>query len=151
MPRPKKTRAVDRPPLYTGFKPMGVQGRQLASLDLSLDEYEALRLADHEGLDHADSADQMEISRSTFSRLVEQARRKVAQFLVEGKHLRIEGGDIHFSGNRIRCLSCGYLFDIDLEHSLEACPRCDGTDLVDMAGGFGHGRCCRRHQGRRGR
>lgn len=151
MPRPKKTRAVDRPPLYTGFKPMGVQGRALATLDLTLDEYEALRLADYEGLDQAESAASMDISRSTFSRLVETARRKVAQFLVEGKYLRIEGGDIHFSGNRIRCLGCGYLFETPLEHDLEACPRCGSPDLVDMAGGFGHGHCCRRHQGRRGR
>jgi len=130
---------------------VGVPGRELQPLDLSLDEYEALRLADLEGLDHADSAEQMDISRSTFSRLIVQARHKVARFLNEGLHLRVDGGDVHFSGNRYRCESCGHLLNTALESDLAACPHCGSKDIVDLAGGFGHGRCCRRHQGRGGR
>jgi len=130
---------------------VGVPGRELQPLDLSLDELEALRLADLEGRDHAESAEQMEISRPTFSRLVTQARHKVARFLVEGLHLRIDGGDVHFSGNRYRCEDCGRLLNTSMERELDACPACGSRNIVDLAGGFGHGRCCRRHGGRRGR
>lgn len=151
MPRPKKPRTVHRPPLYTGFRPVGVPGRELQPLDLSLDELEALRLADLEGRDHAESAEQMEISRPTFSRLVTQARHKVARFLVEGLHLRIDGGDVHFSGNRYRCEDCGRMLNTSMERELDSCPACGSRNIVDLAGGFGHGRCCRRHGGRRGR
>lgn len=148
MPRPRKLRAVDRPPLFTGFKPQGIRSSELQPIDLTLDELEAIRLADHLGLDQAEAADQMDISRSTFSRLVAGARAKVARFLIDGGHLRIGGGDVHFAGNRVRCVSCGNMFNIALDQDMEACPHCGSTQLEDLAGGFGHGRCCRRHQGR---
>jgi predicted DNA-binding protein (UPF0251 family) len=151
MPRPRKLRHVDRPPLLTGFKPLGIRSSELQPIDLSLDEYEAIRLADHLGLDQSEAADQMDISRSTFSRLIERARGKVARFLIEGAHLRIGGGDVHFVGNRLQCLSCGNLFNTDLDQAVDVCPNCGSTKLVDLAGGFGHGRCCRRHQRRQGR
>jgi len=70
MPRPQKKRSVHRPPLYSDFKPTGVRSSQIRTLPLALDEFEAIRLADYVGLDRAESAEQMEISRSTFSRLV---------------------------------------------------------------------------------
>jgi len=145
MARPKKMRSVQRPPLFSVFKPAGVRRGELQSLELTLDEFEAIRLADHLGLDHAESADQMDISRSTFSRLVEQARHKIALFLVEGRQLQIDGGNIHFQGNLIRCHSCGHMFNTAFEAELDQCPRCGSTNLIDLAGGYGHGNCCRRH------
>ncbi len=151
MPRPRKKRSVHRPPLFTEFKPAGVPSRELETLELALDEFEALRLADYLGLDHAESADQMEISRPTFSRLIESARAKVARLLVEGKHLRIDGGDIHFRGNLIRCHECGHMFTTSIDDELGHCPNCGSARLIDLAGGFGHGQCCRRHQRRQGR
>lgn len=147
MPRPRKPRAVDRPPLLTGFKPIGVRSSELQPIELTLDELEAIRLADHLGLDQTEAAAQMDISRSTFSRLIEQARGKVAGFLIEGGFLRVGGGDIHFSGNRVQCHSCGNIFNTAFDQELDACPNCGSTQLVDLAGGFGHGRCCRRHHG----
>jgi len=143
MPRPKKMRSVQHPPLISDFKPTGIRARDLEALDLALDEFEAIRLADFQGLDHAESAEQMGISRPTFSRLIDQARHKLAVFLVEGRHLRIEGGDIHFQRNMIRCQGCGHLFNTSLDADMEECPRCGSPHLVDLAGGHGHGRCCR--------
>lgn len=151
MPRPRKKRSVNRPPLFAEFKPIGVPASELDSLALALDEFEALRLADYLGLDHAESAEQMEISRPTFSRLVESARHKVARFLMEGKHLQIDGGDIHFRGNLIQCHQCGHMFNMAFETDLGRCPHCGSERLIDLAGGFGHGNCCQRHHGRRGR
>ena len=93
MSRPRKDRIVAQPPLFRSFKPAGKQRRKLAQVILSLDEYEAIRLADYEGLEHIKASAEMEISRSTFTRLVEKARHKITQFLIEGKELSITGGN----------------------------------------------------------
>jgi predicted DNA-binding protein (UPF0251 family) len=76
------------------FRPAGIPTRQLAEVVVTLDEFEALRLADREGLYHEEAAARMGISRATFGRIVESARRKVAGVLVEGRALRIEGGPV---------------------------------------------------------
>lgn len=142
MPRLKKQKMVHSPPLFTAFKPMGIMHSALQQLPLALDEYEAIRLADYLGMDHAAAAEEMEISRSTFSRLVVEARNKIACFLIEGKVLQIEGGRIHFRGNVIRCQNCGHMFNISMETEFHECPECHSDKLLNMAGGFGHGRCC---------
>jgi len=142
MPRSKKEKIVHSPPLFSVYKPAGIMRSDLQRLSLALDEYEAIRLADYLGLDHTEAAQEMEISRSTFSRLIEKARQKTARFLIEGKELCIEGGNIHFRGNVIRCHDCGHMFNIDIGQSVSQCPECRSTNLVNLAGGFGHGRCC---------
>ena len=143
MSRPKKERMVHKPPLYTAFKPVGIMRSTLQQLVLSLDEYEAIRLADYMGMEHVEAAEEMEISRSTFTRLIEKARKKISQFIIEGKQLFIEGGNIHFRGNVIRCTDCGHMFNIGFDNNMIKCPTCGSTNLIDLAGGFGHGRCCR--------
>lgn len=146
MPRSKMQKIVHQPPLYSAFKPMGVKKNALQTLPLTLDEYESIRLADYLGMDHAEAAEEMEISRSTFSRLIDKARQKIAQFLVEGKELFIEGGNIHFRGNIIRCQDCGHMFKIKISTPVSECPECESGNLINLAGGFGHGRCCVRNQ-----
>jgi len=134
--------------LFSDFKPAGIRAGDLQPLELALDEFEAVRLADYLGMDHAESAEHMDISRSTFSRLVEKARYKLAMFLTEGGHLRIDGGDIHFQKNLIRCQSCGHMFNMAFGVDLSQCPNCGSSNLIDLAGGFGHGNCCHRHHHR---
>jgi len=143
MPRPKSRRLIHTPPLYAGFKPMGVKGRDLSDLEMSLDEFEALRLADYEGLSQEDAALEMDISRSTFSRLIESARRKSSEFFIQGRRLVIEGGPVHFKENLVRCRECGSVMSARMGKPPESCSRCGSEDLVDLAGGFGHGECCR--------
>lgn len=142
MPRLKKDKIVHSPPLFSSYKPAGIMRRSLQRLCLELDEYEAIRLADYLGMEHAEAALEMEISRSTFSRLIERARKKTARFLIEGKELSIEGGKIHFRDNVIRCLDCGHMFKIGMEKNITQCPECLSENLLNLAGGFGHGRCC---------
>lgn len=149
MPRPKKDRLVHRPPLYNRFKPIGMRRGFLEEIELSLDEYEAIRLTDFEGLDHEKAAEEMEISRSTFTRLVDKARKKLALFLVEGKELIITGGNIHFRGNILRCQDCGHMFNIDIKTKILSCPSCGSSNLLDLAGGYGHGNCCKNRHRRR--
>ncbi|MGM0483646.1 MAG: DUF134 domain-containing protein [Candidatus Krumholzibacteriota bacterium] len=142
MPRRKKRRIVANPPVYTDFKPAGIRARGLQRIVLTLDEYEAIRLADSMELSHAAAAGKMKISRSTFSRLIESARGKIADFLTSGKLLSIRGGRVHFRRNIIRCGDCGMVFGAELASSPSRCRSCGSGNLIDLAGGFGHGRCC---------
>jgi predicted DNA-binding protein (UPF0251 family) len=90
MARPKKCRRVCCHPEASYFKPRGIPIYQLEEVSLSLDEAEALRLADCEGLYHEGAALRMKISRATFGRILREARRKVASAILQGKALRIE-------------------------------------------------------------
>ena len=142
MSRPQNDRIVHHPPLFTDFKPVGVEARSLEQICLSLDEYEAFRLADQLNMSHEEAAIEMEISRSTFTRLIEKSRKKIADFIILGKMLTIEGGNIHFRNNIIRCFNCGHMFNINIDKSLKECPKCHSKNLINLAGGFGHGKCC---------
>ncbi len=89
------------------FKPAGIPARDLEAVVLALDELEALRLADLLGLYQDEAAGRMGVSRPTFGRIVESGRRKVADALVRGKALVIEGGPVHLDGSgRISCPRC---------------------------------------------
>lgn len=142
MARPQNNRIVHTPPLFNEFKPVGVNRQKLQTVNLSIDEYEAIRLADSLGLAHLEASEEMNVSRSTFSRLVESARKKIADFILQGKVLKIEGGNIHFNNNIIKCHSCGHMFKIAISEHITECPECKSTDLFNMAGNYGHGMCC---------
>jgi predicted DNA-binding protein (UPF0251 family) len=94
MTRPCCPRQIGFVPGVTYFKPAGVPLRDLAEVVVTLDELEALRLADLEGLYQEEAAKRMQVSRPTFARIVEAARRKVADALIGGKALRLEGGPV---------------------------------------------------------
>jgi len=147
MARPQKDRMIKEPPLFTEFKPMGTPGRLLEPVIMSLDEYEAFRLSDYLGMSQEEAADEMEISRPTFTRLIETARKKVTELIINGKMLTIEGGNIHFRNNLIKCRNCGHMFNINIEDDIRKCPSCNSDELINLAGGFGHGRCCRNRNG----
>ena len=142
MSRPEKERKVSLPPIYTGFKPFGVSGKQLEKVSLSIDEYEAFRLSDYLGMSQDEAASEMEISRSTFTRLIEKARKKISDFIIHGKILVVEGGNIHFRSNIIKCENCGHMFKTCFKILIDKCPNCNSNKLVNLAGGFGHGMCC---------
>ncbi|HRY43726.1 MAG TPA: DUF134 domain-containing protein [Thermoanaerobaculia bacterium] len=94
MPRPCCRRRIAGAPPAAVFKPAGIPGRLLEEIVLGLDGLEAIRLADLEGLYQEEAAARMGVSRATFGRIVAEARRRVAEALVEGKLLRIEGGPV---------------------------------------------------------
>jgi len=142
MARPQKNRKIKEPPVFSRFKPAGVKGKALDRIVLLIDEYEAIRLADNLGMSHEEAADEMEISRPTFTRLVEQARKKVSDMFIKGKMIVIEGGKVHFSKNLFKCRSCGNLFGVNISENMKQCPSCGSEELMNLAGGFGHGKCC---------
>jgi predicted DNA-binding protein (UPF0251 family) len=100
VPRPKKTRFVSGYPSLTAFVPEGVP--VTGEVFLSVEELEAVRLSDFEGLDQEAAANLMEVSRQTYGRILSHARGVISEALVTGKVLRVEGGDYEFRGMRRR-------------------------------------------------
>jgi len=94
MSRPCRCRRVRCKPDTNYFKPRGIPLDILEEVNLTLDELEAVRLADLEGLYQEDAAKKMNISRQTFGNIIEMARKKIADALLNAKALKIEGGTV---------------------------------------------------------
>jgi len=94
MPRPRHCRRVGQLPQANYYKPRGIPLSVLEEVTLTVDEFEAIRLTDLEGLYQADAAESMNISRQTLGRILESAHKKIADALVNGKALLIKGGPI---------------------------------------------------------
>ncbi len=114
MARPFCCRRIAGRPAAAIFKPIGVPMRDLEEIVMTLDEFEALRLADLDHLYQEQAAQQMRVSRPTFSRIIDSAHGKIAEALVHGKALRIEGGPVEMVGRR-----CCRLHDGNIEEKKE--------------------------------
>lgn len=101
MARPYSCRKISGKPVASVFKPSGVPARDLEFLVLALDEFEAMKLADFEGKYQEEAARLMHISRPTFGRIIESAHKKIAEALIMGKALRIEGGPIAVTAEKL--------------------------------------------------
>jgi len=139
-------------PGVTYFKPAGIPMRFLQDVQLTLEEAEAIRLKDIEGLDQAGCAERMNISRPTAQRIIDSARKKIADALLNGKAIRIEGGTIEMGPVRYACAN-GHQWDIPFDQAKtetpQDCPVCSSTDIhILPEGDFdwrpGRGRCHRR-------
>ncbi len=94
MPRPFKHRCINAQPQAVVYKPAGIPARQLQWITLHLDEFETIRLLDHQGLDQQQAADIMGVSRPTVTRIYAAARQKIAAALTLGQAICIEGGPV---------------------------------------------------------
>lgn len=127
MPRPKRKRLVNRPPIMEGFKPFGIPMTELEPVILFYEELEAIRLLDYDGMTQVEAARSMLVSRPTLTRIYEKARRSIAAALVEGKAIFIEGGDYHTNEFWYRCESCFQLIIGDTIQ--DRCKYCNSKDL----------------------
>ncbi|HWP95689.1 MAG TPA: DUF134 domain-containing protein [Syntrophomonadaceae bacterium] len=93
MARIPRCRRVETYPTITSFKPAGMPRSCLERIGLLVEELEAIRLKDHLGLEQEECAQKMQVSRPTFQRILMEARSKIADALINGKELQIEGGD----------------------------------------------------------
>lgn len=150
MARPFKCRRVAFMPDVTFFKPAGIPLRDLDEVQLSLEEVEAVRLKDLEGLEQEESAEKMNISRPTFQRVLISARKKIADALINGKAVKIEGGNCEIAHSRFRCQR-GHEWEVDIPTSIipVLCPQCDTTDVQPIYP-TGFNREARRHGRNRG-
>ncbi|WP_321494708.1 DUF134 domain-containing protein [uncultured Desulfobacter sp.] len=96
MPRPKRPRCIASEPAIKGFKPRGTE--ETGEVILSLEEFEALRLIDYEGMDQSGAAEVMDVSRQTVGRVLKTARYKMAESLVTAKRLTVQGGCYQMRG-----------------------------------------------------
>ncbi|PKN51010.1 MAG: hypothetical protein CVU55_14195 [Deltaproteobacteria bacterium HGW-Deltaproteobacteria-13] len=103
MPRPKCYRNICGMPDKNYFKPRGIPIVDLEEIVLNLDEFEAIRLADYEQLYQEEAAAKMNISRQTFGRIIEAAHKKIADVLLNGKALKIEGGEVNLNETKACC------------------------------------------------
>ena len=154
MSRPCKCRRIGYLPAVTIFKPAGIPLRELEVISLSYEEVEAIRLKDMEGLEQKPAAEKMNISRPTFQRILSSARQKLADAVLNGKAIRIEGGNFEISIRRFRCNS-GHEWNIPL-NEVEVnpplkCPVCETLGISPVSLPVivcaGKGRCHRRDSG----
>ena len=155
MGRPPLWRRVDSIPEITYFKPAGIPLAQLQEVRLSVEEAEAIRLKDIEKLEQEECAQKMNISRTTFARVLALARQKVADALLNGKGLRIEGGNFEMTARRFRCVN-GHEWDVPFEimtnTPTQSCPSCNTpTVMPAWPWGAGGGRGAHGGHHRRGR
>jgi uncharacterized protein len=107
MPRPRKCRKVCCLPTSTKFAPEGNSNDENDIIVMSVEEYETIRLIDYEGLMQEECAESMNVARTTVQRIYNDARIKLADFLVSGKRLTIEGGDFRLCEDSQDAFGCG--------------------------------------------
>ena len=145
MSRPTCCRRVRNSPLAACYKPAGIPVRELEAVVLSLDELEAIRLADLEGLYQEAAATAMGVSRPTFGRILAAAHHKIAKALVGGKLLQFIGGNIEMTNMRqFTCHVCNHQWEKECGTGcVECCPACASIEIertdAECSHGEGHG------------
>ena len=132
MVRPKKDRIVGFNPKINYFKPRGIPVVELKEVCLTVDEREAIRLADLMGLSHEAAGLRMGVSRATFGRIVQRARSHIADAIINGKAVRVEGGNYKLIRDfrQFKCRQCAYCWEEPFGTGKpEKCPECAGGDF----------------------
>ncbi|SDU56936.1 DUF134 domain-containing protein [Desulfobacula phenolica] len=146
MPRPKRPRYIQSHPDIQGFTPDGISHN--GETVLSIEEFEAIRLSDYMGLDQSRAAEQMNVSRQTFGRILKQARYNLSEALVTGKRLKVTGGCYQMQG-RGRRRRGGCNKNIEEENIMENQKKDNSRDS-GAATGRGQGGGQGQGQGKRG-
>ena len=132
MVRPQKDRQVAFNPEISYFKPRGIPMMQLEEVRLTVDEREAIRLSDLLGMSHEEAGRCMGVSRATFGRIIQNGRRAIADALIHGKAINVEGGNYRIvTQSRIfKCKGCNHLWEEEKGTGRpRRCPRCKHKDL----------------------
>jgi len=123
MPRPKKIRKINNPPLMKGFKPFGVPFCKSEMVTVKFEEFESIKLINYLNLSHEEAANRMNVSRPTFTRIYNRALKQIAESFVEGKPMVIEGGNYCMEDEWFRCKKCHRLIQ-GIENHLK-CRNCE--------------------------
>jgi len=120
---------MTNPPHFKGFRPIGLP-EENNPVVLNFEEYEAIRLSDFELYGQVEAAQIMDVSRPTYARIYESARRKVAQAFVQGRTIVFEGGKVYFNSEWYSCNSCGCWFNHpSKELEVKNCALCGSIDI----------------------
>lgn len=129
MPRRRRLRKVVAPPQFTGFRPYGVTDISKEYIELLYEEYEAVKLADYDLMNHQEASELMGISRPTFARIYETARRKIARALVETKEIKTVFGNAWLDKHWFVCNCCHARFTIPKTIKDHRCALCSSTNI----------------------
>ncbi len=129
MPRRRRLRKVVAPPGFRGYRPYGHAGRKQHAVELMYEEYEAIKLADYDRMNHQEASGLMGVSRATFARIYESARRKMAQALVETREIRAVYGHATMDKSWFVCRDCHARFNAGQNGQEEACPVCKSESV----------------------
>jgi predicted DNA-binding protein (UPF0251 family) len=118
---------MNNPPHFKGYRPIGLP-EENSPVVINFEEYEAIRLSDFELHGHVEASKIMGVSRPTYTRIYESARRKVAQAFVQGKAIVFEGGKVYFDSEWYSCNSCGCWFNHpEKTDEVSHCTLCGST------------------------
>ncbi len=126
IPRGRNPRTIRCDPEHTYFKPRGIPLSEIAGeVAVTLEELEAIRLTDLEGLSQQEAGEKMNISQSTISRHLEEAHRKIAKALLLGFAIRIAN-----SADFFHCDQCGHTWQLPEDlGTVQQCEKCGSTEF----------------------
>jgi predicted DNA-binding protein (UPF0251 family) len=130
MPNRRRNRRISMLPPMEGYKPFGIPMRELESVVLLYEEFEAIRLADYENLTQEEAAEKMNISRPTFTRLYDKARKCIAKAFVEGKAIAIQGGTYITEDYWYKCQDCHET--VSTLKPIRQCRKCDSEKITPL-------------------
>ena len=135
MPRPKKMKIVHGDPIPLNrvvYKPQAIPMTKLEVNSLSMVEFEAIRLIDNDGKSQIEAAEMMDISQPTISRILKSGRNKIADAFVNGKAIRIEGGEYKLMWAGYGCKKCKGEWELQENYQPEKCPNCQSEEIFAM-------------------
>lgn len=129
MVRPRIFRRISEEPQIRCFKPERDDLDSLKPIEITIDEFEAIRLRDYHDIQQKKSAEIMEISQSTFHRILTSARKKISKALIEGNTIIIVGGDYITDKKRYICNICGFEWSSP-KKEYDKCPDCKSEEIT---------------------
>jgi len=125
-------RKVVAPPGFRGYKPYGNRLGQKGHVELLYEEYEAIKLADYDGMNHQEASQLMGVSRATFARIYEMARKKIARALVETREIRSVFGNAEFDESWRICGNCHARYNVPSKMINLHCPLCKSDNTQNI-------------------
>ncbi len=129
MSRPRVFRKISKEPKIRCFKPESENFEDMEPIKISLDEFEAIRLRDYHNMKQVKAAAIMEISQSTFHRILSSARKKISKALIEGNSITIVGDEFITNKKRYKCNVCGFEW-LSTEKEYDKCLECQSKDII---------------------
>jgi len=133
MPRRTRLRKVVAPPEFKGYKPYGTNRNSKEPIELLYEEYEAIKLSDYDLMNHKEASELMGVSRATFARIYESARRKIAMAFVETKEIRTVYGNTQMDESWFLCNVCHARFTLPKTLKQDICPMCSSDQIESLS------------------
>jgi len=133
MPRRTRLRKVVAPPEFKGYKPYGTNRNSKEPIELLYEEYEAIKLSDYDLMNHKEASELMGVSRATFARIYESARRKIAMAFVETKEIRTVYGNTQMDESWFICNACHARFTLPKTLKQDICPMCSSDQIESLS------------------